>query len=87
MRKVIIKEISGNNYTLIDNLDNCYILNILFYSKYKPVVNDIIYLNEKILDENNLFVFDDIKSDKKDLDNMIKIIHKKNEYYLQRIFG
>ena len=88
MRRVIIEEISGYNYTLVDNNDKTYVLNIEFYSKYKPMVNDVIYISEKILEENNLFAFDEIYDTSNiNLNDMIKIVHGKDEYYFQRRFG
>ena len=88
MKKVVIKDIKYYNYTLVDNEDNEYIKNIEFYSNYKPMVNDIIYLDEKILDEVNLYSFDEIYDTKRaKLEDMIKVVHEDKEYYFQRRFG
>ena len=88
MKKVVIKDIKDYNYTLVDNEDNEYIKNIEFYSNYKPMVNDIIYLDEKILDEVNLYSFDEIYDTKRaKLEDMIKVVHEDKDYYFQRRFG
>ena len=87
MRKVIIKEIDEYDYTLIDN-DKTYVLNIEFYSKYKPVVGDIIYLADDIIENNNLYAFDEIYDTSNcNLDDMIKVIHEDKVYYFQRRYG
>ena len=88
MKKVIVKDIKGYDYTLVDNEDNTYIKNIEFYSDYKPMVNDIIYISEKILEEVNLYSFDYIYDTKNaKLEDMIKVVHEDKEYYFQRRFG
>ena len=88
MKKVIIKEIKGFNYKLIDEIKNQeYLKNIEFLGSYKPKVNDIIYISDDILNEINSFTFQEI-TNLNDLDemNLIKIISNK-EYYLKRIYG
>ena len=54
----------------------------------KPKENDIIYLSEKILDENNLFTFADF-NDRNNLkeEEIIKIISSDEKYYLIRHYG
>ena len=52
MIKVIITEIDGYNYTLKDNKDKSYKINIEFYGlSNNPTINDVIYINEKLLQE------------------------------------
>ena len=52
MIKVIITEIDGYNYTLKDNKEKSYKINIEFYGLYSnPTINDVIYINEKLLQE------------------------------------
>ena len=89
MKKVVIKEINNYDYTLVDN-DNIYVKNIEFYSKYKPNIGDTIYLDDNIINDINLFAFDDLYDRnlvKKE--DIIKVINKdqNKEYYLQRRFG
>ncbi len=49
MQKLIIQEINNYEYTLINEKEKKIQLNIEFYSKYKPKVNDIIYIDDSIL--------------------------------------
>ena len=52
MIKVIITEIDGYNYALKDNKDKSYKINIEFYGlSNNPTINDVIYINEKLLQE------------------------------------
>ena len=45
------------DYIVIDEKGINYRLNIEFYSNYKPQVNDIIYVDDSILKEVNLYAF------------------------------
>ena len=84
MRKVVIEKIDGYDYSLRED-NKKYVKNIEFYSSYKPMVGDIIYLDDLILDEDNLYAFDEIyDTSKKNLSDIIKIIHDDKEYYFQR---
>ncbi len=88
MKKVIIKDIKEYDYTLVDSDDNTYNKNIEFYSEYKPCGNDVIYLDESILEEVNLYSFDEIYDTKKArIEDVIKVVHNDKEYYFQRRFG
>ena len=88
MKKVIIKEINNYDYTLIDSDNNSYKLNIEFYSNYKPTINDIIYIDDKILNNINLYAFDEIYDKNNVLkEDIIKIVSNDKEYYFQRRFG
>ena len=88
MKKVIIKKIENYNYTLVDSDNNVYIKNIEFYSNYKPIVGDTVYFDDKILNENNLYAFDEIYDQNNILvEDIIKIIHDDKEYYFQRRYG
>ena len=88
MKKVIIKQINGYDYILVDEDNNVYYKNIEFISKLKPKEKDIIYLSEKILDEDNLFTFADF-NDRNNVkeDEIIKIISSDEKYYLIRHYG
>jgi len=87
MKKVIIKDINNYDYVLVDKDNKSYIKNIEFYSKYKPNINDIIYLDDELLNDN-LLAFDEIYDitnvDKRDI---IKVVNANNEYYFQRRYG
>lgn len=87
MKKVKVMEINDYNYTLFDG-EKTYIKNIELYSDRRIQVNDIIYISEKILNENNLFAFTNLFHDRViELDDIIKIVSNDKEYYLQRIYG
>lgn len=88
MKKVVIKEINDYDYTLVDSDNKVYIKNIEFYSEYKPVVGDIIYLDDGILNTTNIYSFDEIyDTSKVKMEDIIKVISKDKEYYFQRSFG
>ena len=87
MKKMIIQNIVNYDYTLIDN-NSIYVLNIEFYSKNKPNIGDIIYISEKLLNEKNLFAFDEVYDNKNILlDDVIRVIHNNESFYFQRIYG
>lgn len=88
MHKLIIKEINNYDYTLIDEKEiNCR-LNIEFYSKYKPQVNDIIYVDDSTLKEVNLYAFDEVYDTKNiNIEDFIKVVSNDKEYYFQRRYG
>ena len=88
MQKLIIKEINNYDYTLTDEKGNIYNLNIEFYSKYKPQVNDIVYFDDSILEEINLYAFDEVYDTRNvDIKDIIKVVSNNNEYYFQRRYG
>ena len=88
MQKLIIKEINNYDYTLIDQDNNVYVKNIEFYSKYKPQVNDIVYVDDSILEEVNLYAFDEVYDTRNvDIKDIIKIVSNDKEYYFQRRYG
>ena len=88
MKKLIIQEINNYIYTLIDDKGKINQLNIEFYSKYKPKVNDIIYIDDSVLNEINLFAFDEIYNTKNtDTKDIIKVISNDKEYFFQRKYG
>lgn len=83
MKKLIIKKVDNYDYTLEDENNNTCVLNMEFISKYKPSSNDIIYMDEKLLKEVNLFTF--TESDEKNVD--VKIVTINSTYYFKRIYG
>ena len=88
MQKLIIKETNNYDYTLIDQDNNVYVKNIEFYSKYKPQVNDIVYVDNSILEEVNLYAFDEVYDTRNvDIKDIIKVVSNNNEYYFQRRYG
>jgi hypothetical protein len=88
MKKTTIRKIEGYNYTLVDTDNKTYVINIEFYSKYKPQENDIIYFDDSILEEVNLYAFDEIyDTTNVSIEDIIKIVHDNKEYYFQRRYG
>ena len=88
MYKLIIQEINNYDYTLIDEKENIYNKNIKFYSKYKPQVNDILYVDDSIVKEVNLYFFDEVYDTKNvDIKDIIKVVSNDKEYYFQRRYG
>ncbi len=87
MKKVRVVGINGYFYTLDDGV-NKYIKNIEFYSKKKPQESDLIYISEKILNEKTLLSFiEPYNNAYLKTDDIIKVISKNDEYYLQREYG
>ena len=88
MKRTIIKKIDNYDYVLVDDNNRVYILNIEFYSKYKPMVGDTIYFSEEILNKKNLYAFDEVYNTiGVSLDDIIKVEHDNKNYYFQRRYG
>lgn len=88
MKKVKVEKIDNYDYTLIDFNNNVYEKNIEFYSNFKPMVGDIIYISENILNEVNLYAFDEIYVPSNvDINDIIKVVHDDKEYFFQRVYG
>ncbi len=88
MNKLIIQEVNDYDYTARSEKGIIYRLNIEFYSGYKPQVNDIIYLNDDILKEANLYAFEEIHDIKNiQMKDIIKVISKNKKYYFKRVYG
>lgn len=91
MIKLKIIGIEEYNYILENNNNTCN-LNIEFLGDKIPTINDIIYINEKILKEKNLYVYGPLNSKYSRNINvteeeLIKVITPNEEYYLQRYYG
>jgi len=87
MKKLYIKNIDGYNYTLTNN-DKDYNLNIEFYNlKDKPVINDIIYMNDNILKDKVLNFEVLNNNDLIVLKEIIIIEHNNNKIYLRIVYG
>ena len=93
MKKCKIEKINNYYYSLKDNHNNKYEINIEFYDiNDKICVGDTIYINEKLLKENilNFGLIDSIYGRKIDNFNDIDIIvleTKRKKLYLKRIYG
>ncbi len=88
MKKLIVEKIDNYDYTLTDANEKRYILNIEFYSKYKPQINDILYVDDSIVEEINLYAFDEIyDTSNVEMKDIIKVVNDQNNYYFQRRYG
>ena len=88
MKKLIIQKINNYDYLVVDEKEINYRLNIEFYSKYKPQVNDIIYVDDSILNEVNLYAFDEVYDTMNiNIEDFIKVVSNGKEYYFQRRYG
>ena len=86
MKKVQILEIEDNYlYTLRDNDNKIYKKNIEFYDT-EVSIGDYIYLDDKILNEVNIFAYGPI-IENNEVEDLIKLIHNGKEIYLQRYYG
>lgn len=87
MKKLLVKDIKDNDYTLIDDFNNSYFVNMKFYIEYKLEIGDIIYLPKSILIETNSYAFGKIEPENKNTEDIIKVVTNKKEIYLQRYYG
>lgn len=91
MIKLLIKSIEPYAYILSDG-SNDYRLHLEFLDlEKKPTIGDYLYLPENIVKEPNNYTFGLIGglfAKKKDIkDDIIKVVGKDYEYYLQRYYG
>ena len=96
MIKLIIENIDGYNYTLKDNDNNIYKINIEFYDIGElPKMGDVIYINNKLLNKinNNIVSFGKLDGiygrkikDENDED-IIGVSIKDKVIYLKRYYG
>ena len=67
-------------------------VNIEFLGEKKPKINDIIYINSKILEEKNIYTYGPLNSKySKNIntneEELLKVVSENEEYYLQRYYG
>lgn len=91
MKRLIIKDIDNYNYYLFDN-NYIYKINIEFYdTNYKPIVGDILYIDEELLREiNNQMISCGSMDGKygKNLDKDVFLFVSGNrKIYLKRYYG
>lgn len=87
MIEVTIENISNYDYLLKDKDNKEYKISIELFD-YNLEVNDKLYINKKLLNNNVFYRFGKIYEDKNanELD-IIKVIRDKKEFYLQRYYG
>ena len=93
MKNLVIKKIDHYDYLLQDGKKKNYMINIQFYDINTIIeVNDILYIDEKLLKEKmlNIGLFNDPcgrnieTSEDKDI---VILQTKQNRFYLKRIYG
>lgn len=87
MIEVTINSINNYDYLLKDKDNKEYKISIELFD-YNLEVNDKVYINKKLLNNNVLYRFGKIYEDNNanELD-IIKVIRNKEEFYLQRYYG
>ena len=86
--KLTIKEVDNYNYTFTDDNGKIYSFNIEFYSNYKPQINDILYIDDNLIKDTNLYAFDEVYDAVNfDMKDFIKIVSNDESYYFQRRYG
>lgn len=86
VKKLKVIKIDKYDYILEDSDNKKYNYNMEFLD-CKIEVGDYIYISEKILNDNML-TFGTLRDDKSSTeDDLIKIIHGDNEFYLMRYYG
>jgi len=91
MIKLTIIDIKEYTY-IFSNNNKIYEVNIEFLGEKKPKINDIIYINSKILEEKNTYTYGPLNSKySKNIntneEELLKIVSENEEYYLQRYYG
>lgn len=91
MIKLTIIDIKEYTYIFSKN-NKIYEVNIEFLGEKKPKINDIIYINSKILEEKNIYTYGPLNSKySKNIntneEELLKIVSENEEYYLQRYYG
>ena len=87
MKKLTIEKIENSLITLKDEYNNTYQKNFILYDIEKPKEKDIMMIPESILKEQNIFNFGKVDETHIKKDELIKIINKEKEYYIQRYYG
>lgn len=88
MVKLVVVDKEFNDYTLRDDHNREYIVNIKFYIDEEIKVGNILYLPNSVLEEVNSYAYGPIREEsKKEEDDLIKVITDKKELYLERYYG
>ena len=87
MKRLVIEKIDKTLFTLKDENNNTYQKNFIFYDVESPKEKDIMMIPECILKEVNIFNFGVVDEKNINKDELIKIINKEKEYYIQRYYG
>ena len=88
MKKCMIQEVDNYDFIITDEKGVVHRLNIEFYSEYKPQVNDILYIDDSVLKEVNLYAYEEINdTDNIDIKDVIKVLSSGKYYYYKRVYG
>ena len=85
MKKVTVVAKEDYLYTLEDSNKKRYEINIEFYDA-KIDVGDVIFVDEKVLQEVNLYAYGPLKGEAR-VEDLIKIVKDNKDIYLQRYYG
>ena len=85
MIKVKVANVDNYFYTLEDKDHKTYTINIEFYET-KIDVGDIIYIDEKVLKEPNLYAYGPLLEEAS-VEDLVKITKNGKDIYLQRYYG
>ena len=85
MKKVTVVAKEDYLYTLEDSNKKRYEINIEFYDTTIDV-GDVIFVDEKVLQEVNLYAYGPLKGEAR-VEDLIKIVKDNKDIYLQRYYG
>ena len=86
MTKFKVKKKDDYDYVIEDTKGSEYRINLEFYDSNIDI-DDYIYMDESILKEDSFYSFGVIKDNNIKEKDIIKVIIKGKEYYLQRYYG
>lgn len=85
MKKLKVIKIDNYLYTLEDEDKNIYVINIEFIDT-DINIGDYLYISNEVLEENNLYTYGPIEKES-DIKDLVKVIKKDKDEYLQRYYG
>lgn len=91
MLKLKVLDIEEYNYVL-ENNNKRYRINLNFLGDKIPRINDLIYVDEFLIEEVNLYTYGPLngkyaKKENVDYHEIMKVVSSNEEYYLQRYYG
>lgn len=86
MKLLTIINIDNYNYTLKDEYNNIYNLNIEIYDN-ELKVNDLIHISDRLIKENTLLSFGPIKKEISNKEDLLVVFRNNKKYYLERYYG
>ena len=86
MKLLTIINKDNYNYTLKDEYNNTYNLNIEIYDN-ELKDNDLIYISDRLIKENTLLSFGPIKKETYNKEELLVVLRNNEKYYLERYYG